>query len=40
LIQITETHRVHQHAGSAIIRARKPRAVAERAADGKRVMVG
>jgi arsenite methyltransferase len=23
-IEITETHRVHQHAGSAIIRARKP----------------
>jgi arsenite methyltransferase len=24
-IEITETHRVHEHAGSAIIRARKPR---------------
>jgi hypothetical protein len=23
-IEITETHRVHEHAGSAIIRARKP----------------
>jgi hypothetical protein len=23
-IEITETHRVHAHAGSAIIRARKP----------------
>jgi hypothetical protein len=23
-IEITETHRVHQHAGSAIVRARKP----------------
>jgi hypothetical protein len=23
-VEITETHRVHQHAGSAIIRARKP----------------
>jgi hypothetical protein len=25
-IEITETHRVHEHAGSAIIRARKPAA--------------
>jgi SAM-dependent methyltransferase len=25
-IEIRETHRVHQHAGSAIVRARKPRA--------------
>ena len=23
-VEITETHRVHEHAGSAIIRARKP----------------
>jgi hypothetical protein len=23
-IEITETHRVHEHAGSAIVRARKP----------------
>jgi ubiquinone/menaquinone biosynthesis C-methylase UbiE len=26
-VEITETHRVHEHAGSAIIRARKPEAV-------------
>ncbi|HKO25976.1 MAG TPA: arsenite S-adenosylmethyltransferase, partial [Solirubrobacteraceae bacterium] len=24
-IEIRETHRVHEHAGSAVIRARKPR---------------
>ena len=23
-VEVTETHRVHEHAGSAIIRARKP----------------
>ena len=27
-IEIRETHRVHEHAGSAIIRATKPRAAA------------
>ncbi len=29
-IEITETHRVHEHAASAIVRARKPAAASER----------
>jgi SAM-dependent methyltransferase len=29
-VEIRETHRVHQHAGSAIVRARKPRAALAR----------
>ena len=39
-IEIRETHRVHEHAGAAIIRARKPAWLAARGQSGARIPVG